>query len=58
MRIIKKMDRDELIKFIQGTNETYAKTDFSDTSTESLIIEKLKIQMREERDNRGRPRKV
>jgi len=57
MRVIKKMDRAEIIKFLIRNNKLLSHTDFSENTTEELAIEKLKIQMREEKSRRGRPRK-
>jgi hypothetical protein len=57
MRVIKKMDREELIKFLINNSKLLSQTDFCEHTTEELAIEKLKIQMKEEKTRRGRPRK-
>ena len=54
MRIIKKMDREELLKYIKE----FSSSDFSGHTTEQLVIEKFKIQMRDAKVKRGRPRKI
>jgi len=55
VRVLKKLDRKELIKFITTSNKSISESSLSDHTYDQLLIEKLRIDMRDEKIKRGRP---
>ena len=55
VRVLKKLDRKELIKFISTSNKSMTEAHLSDLTYDQLLIEKLRVDMRDEKIKRGRP---
>lgn len=55
VKVIKKLNRKELIQFITTSNKSISEESLSNHTHDQLLLEKLRIDMREEKIRRGRP---
>ena len=56
MKVLKKLSREELIDYITDCDTTIKEANLTDHTFDQLLLEKLRIDMREEKVKRGRPR--
>ena len=56
MKILKKLSRKELIDYITECDSRIKEVELTNHTFDQLLLEKLRIDMREEKVKRGRPR--